>query len=119
MKLSVSTFLLTLIVLGAVFTAGASYAEEGDMCAENSKCVACREDLKCQKCYYGCANKYGPFTQDERFAYKLSPFDINALNCYKDCWGDGPDSDNAEKNKEEDTEGHAGSNRSYQKMRKE
>ncbi len=63
------------------------------MCSESEQCVVCREDVKCQKCYFKCSNKYGQITSDITFAYRLSEPELRALKCYKGCWGEEVDVD--------------------------
>ncbi len=84
MKINKNSFLLSVVVF--LFQPMAVFSMTDDMCSEDKKCVLCREEIKCQTCYYKCANKYGKIESDINFVYRLNDKEVRALKCYKKCW---------------------------------
>ena len=105
-------FIYTALVLMMIaFEVPSAMAYTDMLCAEDEKCLLCREDMFCQRCYYKCANKYGQIEGDVKFAYRLKNSELRALICYKACWGEVVDIQIRE-----NTSGHK-ANKSYHKKR--
>lgn len=86
MKKTTLILVSLLMSVAGIFYADNARALTDIMCSEDEKCVACREDIDCQECYFKCANKHGEITSDPNFLYRLSEGELRALQCYKGCW---------------------------------